>query len=108
MADYQSHYSEFEKNDISIYALSTDSADNSKATVAKHGLAFPVLYGVDAASVAQAWGSYHDAGRNILHATGFILKPDGTILSATYSTGAFGRLVAREALAFIKYIKSQG
>lgn len=73
----------------------------------KHGLTFPVLYGVDGRSVSQAWGSYYDPGRDILHATAFILGPDRAIVSATYSTGPIGRLMPQDALALVQFLKSR-
>jgi len=40
-----------------------------------------------------------------LQATGFALKPDGTIAVSVYSSGAIGRLVAADTVNFIKYLQ---
>ena len=107
MADFQSRLGDLEQNGISVYFLSTDDEEHAREMVDKHNLTFPVLYGVDGPSTAQSWGSYYEERRNILHATGFILHPDRTIASATYSTGAVGRLVAEDALNNVLFHKKQ-
>ncbi|MFQ5893484.1 MAG: peroxiredoxin, partial [Nitrospinota bacterium] len=38
-----------------------------------------------------------------LHATGFILWPDGTIFLSVYSSGAIGRLVANDTIGLIRH-----
>lgn len=107
MADYQSNLEDLEKRGICVYALSTDSEEHARATVEKLGVTFPVLHGVDGLALSKAWGSYYEERRAILHATGFIVGPDTTILSATYSTGPVGRLRAVDALGFITFHKSR-
>ena len=107
MADFQSHLAEFEQNAIAIYALSTDSEEKAREMVNKHGLGYPVMFGVDGPATAEAWGSYYEQRRNILQATAFILLPDHSIASATYSTGPVGRLVADDALRAVATYKRQ-
>ncbi len=107
MADYQSHIGELEQAAVSVYAHSTDSLEHARETVDKHGLTYPVIYGVDGPQLSQTWGSYYEERRRILHATAFILRPDHTIASATYSTGPVGRLVAADALAIVRFYQKQ-
>ena len=64
-------------------------------------LAFPVAYGLQAREFAAQTGAFFNAAKNYLHATGFLLDPSGTVLSAVYSTGAIGRLTASDALGTI-------
>ncbi len=107
MAEYQQLTSAFKNEGVSVYALSTDNLENAKklATAAKAN--FPVLYGVDGPALSRTWGSYYEQRRNILHATAFVLHPDHTILSATYSTGAVGRLDAKDALSVVLFFKAR-
>ena len=95
MAGLQEKLDEFEQNDISVYALSTDNQENAKKIVDKHGLTFPVMYGVNRVATADTWGSYSEEARDILHATNFVLTPDKKIAVASYSTGAVGRVRGR-------------
>ena len=107
MADYQTRLTELETADISVYALSTDDYEHAAKVVEEDGLTFPVLYGVNGAELSAAWGSYYDEQRGILQATGFVLGPDGKVRSATYSTGPIGRMLAQDALRFIRFVKSR-
>ena len=107
MADFQAHLGELTENEIAVYALSTDPEEKAQEMINAHGLTFPVLYGVDGVKTSQAWGSYYEEERKILHATAFVLSPDHGIASATYSTGPVGRLSAKDALAFIAFNKKK-
>jgi hypothetical protein len=40
-----------------------------------------------------------------LQATGFVLRPDGTVAVAVYSSTAIGRLVAADTINFLKYLQ---
>lgn len=97
---------EFEKNEISIYALSTDDQEHAKEIVDKHNLTFPVMYGVNRVAIVETWGSYSEEKRNILHATNFILNPEKKIAVASYSTGPVGRIEPQDALNTIAFIKN--
>jgi peroxiredoxin len=107
LAEYQFHLGILEQAGISVYALSTDPLDKAGETIAKAGVTFPVLHGVDGPQTAAAWGSYYEQRRNILHATSFILRPDRTIASATYSTGPVGRLLATDAVRVVNFYRKQ-
>ncbi len=98
---------EFEANDIAVVALSVDPHDQARETVERHGLTFPVLFGLDAQEMAQRIGAYinENAESPHLHATGFILDPQGEVAHSVYSSGPIGRLVARDTLSFVKHRK---
>ncbi len=40
-----------------------------------------------------------------LQATDFVLRPDGAIALAVYSSGAIGRLVAADTVNYLKYLQ---
>ena len=46
--------------------------------------------------------------RQILHSTGYVLRPDGTIAVAVYSTGPVGRLVWQDVLSLVQGYKQRG
>jgi peroxiredoxin len=97
----------FAEDDIAVIALSVDDAETTRATVAEHGLTFPVGYGADAQAVAAATGAFVNDDPRYLQSTGFVLGPDGRVLVAVYSTGAIGRLLPDDVLGMVRYARSQ-
>ena len=89
-----------------VVALSVDDEATAAEVVAKHKLAFPVGHSADAEKVAAATGAYVNDDPRYLQSTGFVLAPDGTVLTAVYSSAAIGRLVAVDMAGFIRYTKN--
>ena len=71
------------------------------------GLTIPVGYGLPLKETAQALGAFYEERRQILHATGFVIKPDKTLAVAQYSSGPIGRLVWQDVLALVQFYKRQ-
>ncbi len=71
----------------------------------KHGITYPVGYGLIAEERSRITGAYYDKEEKYLHATGFLLRPDKTILIACYSSGAIGRLVLKDVLQLVRYLR---
>lgn len=96
--------------DIAVVALSVDDEATSAATIEKHKLTFPVGHSADAHAVAELLGNYLGDNGNgaFLQSSGFVLKPDGTVAVAVYSSDAIGRLTAPDVLGFVKYQRTQG
>jgi peroxiredoxin len=88
-----------------VVALSVDSLEQAQQTVERHRLSFPVLYGLDAHQVAKTIGASINEDPLYLQATDFVLRPDGTVALAVYSSGAIGRLVAADTINFLKYLQ---
>ena len=42
-----------------------------------------------------------------LESTGFVLAPDGKVVTAVYSSGAIGRLIPEDVAGLVAYIKSK-
>jgi len=91
-----------------VVALSVDDEATTAALVEKRRLGFPIGHSADAAAVAAAVGAYTNPDPLYLQSTGFVLAPDGTVLTAVYSSGAIGRLVPDDVLGFLAYIQSHG
>jgi hypothetical protein len=91
-----------------ILAASSDPLERAAGTVAKHAIAFPVGYGLDAPELAGQIGAFYndDRARTHLHATGFILMPDGTVGTALYSTGGPGRIMPADCISWIEKMRS--
>lgn len=94
--------------DVKIAALSVDDEATSTALVDKRHLPFPVGFGADPDAVAQLTGAYLNDEPRYLQSTGFVLAPDGTVITAVYSSGAIGRLVADDVLGLVRYVRAQG
>jgi peroxiredoxin len=88
-----------------VVALSVDDEQTSSALAEKLRLGFPLAYGADADAVAGAVGSYVNDEPRYLQSTGFVLAPDGTVVTAVYSSGAIGRLLPDDVVGLVKYAK---
>lgn len=71
-------------------------------------LTFPVGYGLDVKNVTSLTGAYYDdttRERPFLHATGFLLDPEGKVFSALYSSRSIGRITAQDAATLVEFIR---
>jgi peroxiredoxin len=91
-----------------VVALSVDSEEDAQKMVDRHTLTFPVLYGLDARETMATIGGYINEEPLFLHPSGFILRPDGTIVLLVQSSGAIGRLVANDTVGLIQHYQKQG
>jgi hypothetical protein len=57
--------------------------------------------------VSAATGAFTNDAPRYLQPAAFTLTPDGKVLAAVYSTSATGRLVAKDLIGFVSYVKSQ-
>lgn len=92
-------------HDIQVVSFSVDDEASAAEVVKRHGLSFPVGYGVDARQVADVLGAYVNDDPPYLQSTGFLLAPDTTVLVAVYSSGAIGRLVPDDVVGMVKYVR---
>ena len=90
---------------MKLLGFSVDDREHAQKMRDKHEIDFRLGYRVDAVAFARATGCFYDADNLYLHASSYILRPDGTIASAVYSTGAGGRLQAEEALEQVKFFR---
>ena len=107
MADFQKNLVKFKEREVLIVAASVDQLVDAQKTVAEHGLGFAVGYGLDAQEIASRYGAFFEGEKKFLHATGFLIKPDGRVCNAVYSTGPIGRLTAADSLRLIDYFQKQ-
>ena len=92
---------------ISVLAASTDPLEKAKETASELSLTLPVGYGLPVKETAAALGAFYEERRGVLHATGFVIKPDRTIAVAQYSSGPIGRLVWQDILGLVQFYKKQ-
>ncbi|MBR1275949.1 peroxiredoxin family protein [Bradyrhizobium sp. AUGA SZCCT0283] len=107
LAAFSRASAKFAELGIKVVALSVDDRATSAALVEKRDLNFPIGYGANADSVAAATGAYTNDNPRYLQSTGFVLDPDGKVITGVYSTAAIGRLVADDVAGFVSYVKSK-
>ena len=105
MAAFQRAQDKFREERIYLVAASTDPREKAAETVEKLSLTFPVGYGLPLVETAKRLGAFYEMRRAILHATGFVVKPDRTIAVAQYSSGPIGRLVWQDILGLVQFAK---
>lgn len=87
--------------------MSTDPPDKAAETAKEHSLTFPVGYGLPLEDTAARLGAFYDKSRGVLHATGFVLRPEGVIAVAQYSSGPIGRLVWQDVVGLVQFYKKR-
>ena len=92
---------------MKVVAASVDTEENAKKTVEECGLDFPVGWGLDHKKLSELTGCFYEEKRQILHSTGYVLRPDGTVAVGVYSTGPIGRLVWQDVAALVQFYKKQ-
>ena len=90
---------------IAVVAASTDPLEKARETVTTLGLTFPVGYALPLRETARTLGAFYEERRHILQATGFVVRPDRTIVVAQYSSGPIGRLVWQDVLGLVQHRK---
>ncbi len=104
MADYEKIRNELNTAGISVFAAAVD--DLEKTQEVQKDLGFPVAYGVTKHH-ADLLGAWWDERRGFIQPTELIVNRQGTVLSATYSTGPVGRLDANDALSLVRILESR-
>jgi peroxiredoxin len=90
---------------VRVAALSVDDEATTAATIAKHGLTFPVGFGADTSAIADRTGAFVNPDPVFLQSTGFVLAPDGRVVVSVYSSGAIGRLVPEDVVGLVRYLR---
>ncbi len=101
MLDFQKNIRDFEKRNIQVIAASADTWDEALGTVERYKITFRIGYGLNPREISALTGAFYNEKERYLHATGFIIGPDGKIEDAVYSSRSVGRLVAKDCLEFI-------
>ena len=107
LADFQRHLPDYQEQGINIAAASTEDVDMAREMREKHNITFPFGYGLDVIDIATRFGAFYDKDKKFLHATTFIIKPDGNILNAVYATGSTGRYFAMDTLKHIEVLRKK-
>jgi len=92
---------------VAVIAASTDSEENTRELARRTGATFPLGYGLPLHETAASLGAYYEDRRSILHATGFLLRPDHTVAVATYSSGPIGRIAPDDVRRLVRFYQRQ-
>ena len=104
MPDFEKYTDEFSKRNIKVIAASTDTLEHARETADRYKLTFRVAYGLSAKEISSRTGAFYDEKDGYLHATGYIIDPEGKVVNGVYSTMAIGRLVPKDCLSLIDYL----
>lgn len=104
MLDFERSIDEFLKRNIQVIAASVDTLEHARETVEKYKLSIKIGYGLNAKEISSKSGAFYEEKEGYLHATGFIINPEGKIATGVYSTQAIGRLVPKDCLSLIDYL----
>jgi peroxiredoxin len=110
MAAFASAAKALESEGLKVVAFSVDDEVETKDFIAKHNIPFKFGHSADLNSIVAATGAYqnnHPARGHFLENTGFVLAPDGTVITAVYSSRAIGRLVPKDVIRLAAFMKSQ-
>jgi peroxiredoxin len=109
MAAFASATESLAKEGIKVVAFSVDDEATTKEFIAKHSIPFKIGHSAKLETIVDATGAYETetpALGHFLETTGFVLAPDGTIVNATYSSLAIGRLVPSDVIRLVAFLKS--
>jgi peroxiredoxin len=106
LVDFTSVAGKFKEADIALVAGSADDLEHTRALVEELKIPFPLAYGLNAKEMSRKTGAFYDAKGGYVHATGFVINPEGMIVNGVYSTMAIGRLVAKDTLGMVAHLKA--
>ena len=104
MAGFEKTRPELEALGVKVLAASTDPLDKAREVAGE--LSFPVAYGVTREQ-ADRIGAWWEERRGIVQPAEFVLAADGTVRSATYSSGPIGRVDAADVVKLVNFYDRQ-
>lgn len=96
---------DFKAEDMGLLAGSVDALPEASQTLSDLNLSFPVAYGLNLDSIGHTLAGFYEPEKRYLQPSGFVIRPDGTLEVASYSSGPIGRLKAANVLALVRYYK---
>ena len=92
-----------------VIAFTAESKEKAELMTRRHGLTYPVVYGLDPEDTQQKLGCSISLEEPIrLEPTGIVLRPNGTIAWSVYASGVIGRLTADDTAGVMDYYQQQG
>jgi peroxiredoxin len=91
---------------IKVVSVSVDDLESSEMLAEKQQLNFPVGLRRQARAASAVTGAFVNEDPVCVQATGFVLNPEGRLMTAVYSTRAIGRLMPDDMPGFVRHLKS--
>ncbi len=112
MAGFSRAGERLEAEGIKVVAASTDPEDEAVQSIEASKGNCPGGHSVDPAYISEMTGAFYatEAGekpRPFLHATNFLLSPDGKVNISLYSSGPLGRLVWQDVIQAVQFRKKR-
>jgi peroxiredoxin len=104
LAGFEKLRPELDALGIKVLAASADTLEKAREVAAE--LSFPVAYGVTREQ-ADRIGAWWEERRAIIQPSEFVITGDGTVRSATYSSGPIGRLDPSDVVKFVNFHDKQ-
>jgi alkyl hydroperoxide reductase subunit AhpC len=99
LVDFAVHGGPLKELGIRVAAASVDTLEQTIELRTSLRVGYPMYAELDGLKVAGDIGAYVQTGdRPFLHATNFLLNPEGQIVNALYSSGPIGRITASDVL----------
>ena len=108
MADFEEKISRFTESGVEVVAASSETLEEAQKTVEQLKLSYPVGFGLIPEYIASRFGAFYSDDSTYLHATGFLLDPEGAVDISVYSCGAIGRFTADDSLQILEYRLKSG
>jgi len=105
LADFQKNLALLEGINVRVVAASVDSEEEARKAQEISGITYPLAYGLSAQAIQESHGAFVAKDHQFIHATGFIIRPDGKVSMSVYSSGAIGRLTAEDCHFLIDYFQ---
>ena len=112
MAAFSRAGERLEAEGIKVVSASTDPEMEALQSIEAGKVNFPVGHSLDSARISEVTGAFYapEAGekpRPFLHATNFLLSPDGKVNISLYSSGPLGRLVWQDVIQAVQFRKKR-
>lgn len=94
---------------IKVVAFSVDDEAETAAFAEKHSVPFALGHSADLATIVEATGAYDTTAPtrgHFLETTGFVLAPDGSVVTAVYSSRAIGRLLPGDVIRLVTFLRN--
>ena len=92
-----------------VIALSAQPEEKAAIIIQRHGLTYPVVYGLNPEEMRRKIGCSISLEEPVrLEPTGIVLRPDGTIAWSAYASSAIGRLTADDTAAVMDFYQQKG
>ena len=99
MVDFAVHGLPLKGIGVKVAAASVDPVASVAALKAGLQVGYPMYGEADAHAISAATGAFvHNGDETYLHATAFLIDPEGLVINAVYSTGPIGRFTASEVI----------